>query len=334
MLAAWVYGYHINLQVHGADTLLHRGYLGVDGFFLLSGMLLAHVHPHLGWRGHALGAFWARRLLRIYPVHLAIIAVLILMLAAAALAGHAPRDPGRFSGRELALNLLLVHGWGFSDRWAWNYPSWSISTEWLGYLAFPFLWRAVRGLGDAAVAGLAVTMLAALAVVARGHGVGLNLTYGGAIGRLLPEFVAGMAVARLSSRIARHVRGWVLSGAGLLWTAAAIATPFDALVVAGLLLALCGLLVSAMQHRPPLLARVPGFETMGRLSYAFYMSFAVVETMLAQAWRALGAAPPEHPLAYILCSAIGTAALALAVHVAVERPALLLGRLVRGGPRA
>ena len=39
------------------DGPVSRGYLGVDGFFVLSGLILAHAHPATGtpWR------FWARR---------------------------------------------------------------------------------------------------------------------------------------------------------------------------------------------------------------------------------------------------------------------------------
>ena len=53
LFAAWVFAYHMNLQTHYADALgplgsvVERGSLGVDGFFILSGMILAHAHPHL-----------------------------------------------------------------------------------------------------------------------------------------------------------------------------------------------------------------------------------------------------------------------------------------------
>ncbi|HEX8885960.1 MAG TPA: acyltransferase, partial [Noviherbaspirillum sp.] len=35
--------------------------------------------------------------------------------------------------------LLMVNNWGFSTSSMWNVPSWSLSAEWLGYLAFPFI---------------------------------------------------------------------------------------------------------------------------------------------------------------------------------------------------
>lgn len=150
VFALWVYLYHLDLQLRpGAgfgpfEPLVRRGYLGVDGFFVLSGSVLALAHPELVPAWPQLREFWLKRLRRIYPVHLAMIVLLIVLLGGGALAHVYPRNPDRFGLGELARHLLLVHGWGASDRWAWNYPSWSISTEWAGYLAFPMLWLFIR----------------------------------------------------------------------------------------------------------------------------------------------------------------------------------------------
>jgi len=37
------------------------------------------------------------------------------------------------------LSLFLINNWGFNDALSWNVPSWSISTEFGAYLAFPLL---------------------------------------------------------------------------------------------------------------------------------------------------------------------------------------------------
>ena len=202
IFAGWVFSYHLSLQLGHACAypLLRRGYLGVDAFFVLSGLVLAQAYPMLGWRWREIQRFWLRRLARIYPVHLA----MILLLAALALAGWAvglrPREPVRFGLDELWRNLLLIHRWGLSDRWAWNYPSWSISTEWAGYLAFPLLWAITRRLPVHLVCFLPVGMLLALlAAETAAGGTGLNLSYRGALSRFLPEFIAGMAAVRLAS---------------------------------------------------------------------------------------------------------------------------------------
>jgi peptidoglycan/LPS O-acetylase OafA/YrhL len=331
VFALWVFAYHQSIQLGARPPLLARGHLGVDGFFILSGIVLALAHPSLGLGRGAVAGFWVRRLQRVYPVHLAALALLMLLLAASAAAGLSPRDPGRFGGHELMLNLFLLHGWGFSDRWAWNYPSWSVSTEWFGYLLFPLAWVLVRRLSAARAAVLAAAALGALQLVQLGSGSGLNLTYDGALWRLAPEFAAGMAAARLAPEAARLVSGRLVALVGLAWVAAALAFASDACVVPGLWLTLAGLLVAGLQGAPPSLARVPVLLPLGDLSYVCYMSFAVIETMQAVVWRRLGAEPVDAPLAYVAAATAGTLGLALLMRRFVERPALRLAR--RQSPR-
>ncbi|WP_158322803.1 acyltransferase family protein, partial [Acidisphaera rubrifaciens] len=245
--ALWVYAYHVNLQLGGGGWgVLRRGYLGVDAFFMLSGLVLAYAHPALAGRGWAPLRFWGRRLARLYPVHLATLALLAAALGAAWAAGVPIRDAGRFGLGELLRSLLLVHGWGLSGRWAWNYPSWSISTEWAGYLAFPWLWLAVRRLSPAATVALTAAAFLVLVLVGAGP-VGLNLTYQGALFRFVPEFVAGLALARLAALLAAIAGGgMVLALAAAAWLAAVAALP-DAFVVAALWCVLAALTAGALR---------------------------------------------------------------------------------------
>jgi peptidoglycan/LPS O-acetylase OafA/YrhL len=324
LTAGWVFIYHLNLQVHrGAGfVLLHRGYLGVDGFFLLSGLVLAYAHPVAPVRPAAALRFWARRLLRLMPVHLATLGVLVAGVAVAALAGVAIRDPGRFGWGELLRALALVHGWGFSARWAWNYPSWSISTEWAGYLAFPLLWLGVSRLSLIAAALLPLVALAVLAWVGDGP-YGLNLTFQGGLFRFFPEFVAGLALARL---VANLPAAFVLAGAGAFWLMAALFLP-DAAVVAALWCVLAALTAGGLRGRR-VLDRVPGLRWLGELSYSFYMSFALAELAAVALLRRVGALPAEAPAAYAALTTALALALAIALHRWVEQPALR-----RWGPR-
>lgn len=319
--ALWVYAYHVNLQLGGGGwSLLRRGYLGVDAFFMLSGLVLAYAHPALAGRGMAALRFWGRRLARLYPVHLATLALLAAALGVAWAGGVPIRDAGRFGAGELLRSLLLVHGWGLSGRWAWNYPSWSISTEWAGYLAFPWLWLAVRRLPIAATVVLLVGALAALLTAGAGP-VGLNLTYQGALFRFVPEFVAGLALARLAAPLAATAGGGaVLAGAAGAWLVA-VAALSDALVVAALWCVLAALTAGALRGARRL-DRVPGLRTFGVLSYAFYMSFALGELVSVTVLRGLGRTPPASPVAYVVLTTVLTLALAIALHRLVERPAL------------
>ncbi len=107
LFAAWVFAYHLNLQASFTPSLgflgrlIERGALGVDGFFILSGMVLAYAHPDLGLTFGEAHRFWAKRLVRIYPVHLAMLAALLMMLGTGYLLHQHPRDPGRFGAGEL-----------------------------------------------------------------------------------------------------------------------------------------------------------------------------------------------------------------------------------------
>ena len=332
LFAGWVFLYHVRLPLGAGsfwlfDGPVARGYLGVDAFFVLSGMVLAHAHPALRPAASATWGFWLKRLLRIYPVHLATTFLLFLVVVIGGSLGLAPRDPGRFASGELARHLLLVHGWGFSGRWAWNYPSWSISTEWAGYLAFPLLWLPLQRASAAMCWLIALAMLAILAFVDLSNGpVGLNLTFQGALARFFPEFVAGMVAARLAVLVDRWASAPAIVASGLLLAAGALLACRDWLVVAGIWLALAGTLVGARQERPQVLVRVPWLRALGELSFAFYMSFAVVETVQAFAWRRAGVLPADQAGLFIAMTGALTFGLAIALRAFVERPALRIAR--------
>lgn len=339
LFAGWVFAYHLNLQAHYASLLgdgpfglggrmVENGSLGVDGFFILSGMILAHAHPALRPTLVESRQFWAKRLVRIYPVHAATLALLAMMIGAAALLGMAPRDPQRFGVGELLSHLALLQAWGASDRWAWNYPSWSISAEWAGYLMFPLLWASLRKRTAAALGVIVALMLLAVAGCrAHANAADLSLTFDGGVLRLLPEFIGGMCVVPLLPVLDRGIRGLRLAaGGGLIVAVGALLSdplqPGAALTIAGLWCVLAGLLLAARQGRGRVLARMPGLVWLGEVSYSFYMSFALVETLQATLWRRIALDPAQRPALYVLTTTALTLALATLFWAGVEKPAL------------
>lgn len=326
LFAAWVFIYHVDMHAHlsaylgPAAGLIKHGYLGVDGFFLLSGMILARIHPELAYAPEGAFRFWGKRLARIYPVHLSVIIILAVLFLTGLGLGLAPRDPERFSVISLVENLLLVQGWGFSNNLAWNYPSWSVSTEWAGYLAFPVLWHFLGRWRPIIPGQVLVIFMAILGLLAYQTGRGLNLTYADALLRFFPEFIIGMTTIRLVPINADYAPcGW-LTVIGFTAAATGALTGLDFMTAAGLWLVLAALTMQADAERPPIFGSPIILRFLGRLSYAFYMSFGTIELILAQVFRHQGWDPSQQKLLYTMAMTILTFALALILHVFVETP--------------
>jgi peptidoglycan/LPS O-acetylase OafA/YrhL len=66
---------------------------------------------------------------------------------------------------------------------------------------------------------------------------------------------------------------------------------------------------------------LPQLRFLGRLSYAFYMSFGTIELFLAQLYRHEGWNPAHGKLAYTLAMTALTLLLALSLHSLIETPA-------------
>jgi peptidoglycan/LPS O-acetylase OafA/YrhL len=146
LAALWVVVYHFQLDIvtmlpsaSFLSPFFSQGHFAVPIFFILSGYVLTHnymesIGARISFSG--LFRFWGRRLLRIYPLHLATLLAVLLMVLAARSLGLTITESG-YSRRDFVLNLLLVHTWVPHFRLNWNYPSWSISSEWFAYLFFP-----------------------------------------------------------------------------------------------------------------------------------------------------------------------------------------------------
>ena len=142
LLAFVVCAGHLGLNDAVAPLGLHvRFDVAVDVFFALSGFVMTRAY-YLGRRSFS--ALFASRVARLYPLHLLTMLWCLLL-----------SYPGGFDAPLLAQNLLLVHNIGLPpNRWAFNFPSWSISVEMVVSLAFFFVMRRDRP-------GLAPLLLAA-----------------------------------------------------------------------------------------------------------------------------------------------------------------------------
>jgi peptidoglycan/LPS O-acetylase OafA/YrhL len=198
MAALWVVLYHYifvylpTLHTEHYSHILQKGYLAVDMFFLLSGFVMTHVYHRVLIEDVA-GQYWnflSARIARLYPLHLSVLGLLVATALTARMLDYA--TTGTFQAIPLeGANLFMLQGLKASSL-SWNYPAWSISVEFMAYLAFPFFLSASWRAGMVVKLILAIALLSALvwfAVLTRDD---FNQWDGPrTLLRCLPEFMLG-----------------------------------------------------------------------------------------------------------------------------------------------
>ena len=141
--AIFVVIYHfsfVNSPFPRADNeLLGRGYLAVDLFFLLSGMVMAMRQVSSMAAGSPASRyvfFIKSRIARIYPLYFVILIYLLLTAFVNYVFAQVPFPP-LWSGAVILANLFLVQSWGALHSIGW--VSWSLSAEMAAYVLFPVL---------------------------------------------------------------------------------------------------------------------------------------------------------------------------------------------------
>jgi len=137
-----LFHFHTNSFTHDLP-FFRNAYLFVDFFFVLSGFVITATYGERLQQGFGVLRFIALRFGRVYPLHLAVLAVVLswdlLQLLVPRLAALATYPPFSGPGESLDYiisNLTLTHSLGLFDYLALNGPSWSISTEFYTYLLF------------------------------------------------------------------------------------------------------------------------------------------------------------------------------------------------------
>ncbi|SDB56133.1 acyltransferase family protein [Belnapia rosea] len=287
-LIGWVILYHLDLPlrvsagVPALGPVFRHGYLGVDGFFLLSGFALwLGYGARPPWGRAGIADFLRRRFAKIWPLHALALVALALLVGLAAAAGATIRDPERFGLDDFFLQLFLLNAWETTTRHAWNYPSWALSVEWAGYLAFPLVLAALIRLPRLLLPAVPLLGFAGIFLLdMRDPAVGMNYTLHLGLLRFFLEFATGLGIGRLITE--------GLLPRGLLW-AALLALPiglwleWDAVTVLGLA-ALIPLLrrpvpATAAPSRPDLLLRL------GEASFGVYLCWVFIEAGLVLVLR-------------------------------------------------
>ncbi|HEY0131043.1 MAG TPA: acyltransferase [Allosphingosinicella sp.] len=282
-LAAWfVVLYHIRVGAvaylpERVSFLLSKGYLAVDLFFMLSGFVLwLNYSDRLRRDGLAAAPkYLARRVARVWPLHLFILAATVVYASLVAATGTL--NTVHYPWAELPLHVLLVHNWGFTSALTWNDPSWSISGEAAAYLLFPLIVLAVDWRRLSPVWSIATLLLFAilLSAVMGWNGATIldrDIPRFGLL-RAVTEFTMGTIICALwrrwcsGPRAAAALSGALVAAALLLgFAAGAPETLVVPLFLAGLLLALA---LTANRPGNPLAARP--IRYLGEISYSTYL---------------------------------------------------------------
>ncbi len=287
VLAVWVVVYHYWNDVlrlfpwaEPLSPFARIGSIAVPAFFMLSGFVLSYNYAERFRRIRAADAFlfYKLRLARIYPVHFVTLLAVVPMVLVARRSGHPLAEVG-YTASGFIRNLFLVHTWVPWVVLDWNYPSWSISSEWFAYLLFPFaaawLLHRLSTLFRAAAFGL-FALASSIAVY-----VWWTLPFH-ELADVVPTFLSGASIYWIDKYLPRGgTRAGILSEALALAIVGACFLP-PAWVVAtvlSLLLALIFTLVRSAQNcLGPWRAKPVVF--VGEISYSLYMTHTLVQKLV------------------------------------------------------
>lgn len=325
LLGWWVVAFHFSgvapfsAYVQSDHPLLSKGLVSVDCFFILSGFILAYAHPDML---HCLDPlrfrqFLVARLARIYPVHVTVLACFALSIWGLQwLLGIRPNLPERFSLSHFTLSMLLLHGWGYTTQLSWNYPSWSLSSEWAAYILAPVIFVISARIPLRAVPLLCLACL--IVAVLWINAPPIDLTY--SVPRVVLGFSLGVLLLRL--RIAHDVRlsgmrATLLVAGGL---GMGLLAGFDqkGLFVAGFCLLVLGLSFFPVLPPGPV-GRILSY--LGATSFAVYMVHALIQGIWIVVARHVSVTNHLLVLVSALLLVLTIQAAASLLHHCVENPA-------------
>ncbi|HYD72041.1 MAG TPA: acyltransferase [Candidatus Binatia bacterium] len=303
LAAFWVLLYHFKGHL-GLDLgrwgLIADGYLGVDLFFTLSGFILAHVYlTSLEGGRFGYGGFLKNRIARVYPMHLAALAAMIVLFAGATAMGAGVGSPDAFKWSDLPAHLFMVHAWGTTAAVGWNFPSWSISAEWAAYLLFPLIaalmlkaqrWAGAFALGALALCLVSFAALNNLHTVLPwvGNDFSQMTAQIGAL-RILPSFLLGVALYGFGRATpAPKSWAWPIVAASAGWIVAVTSFGWwEGLVWFGLAGVLYGL-AETSRHGVDVPMSSRAFVFLGAASYALYMIHLPIDIVWFHALERVG----------------------------------------------
>jgi len=282
LAALFIVLYHVAerapVSLFSLSPAFGRGYLATDFFLMLSGYVLARTYgPRVLGAEVSTLTFLKRRVQRIWPPHLVMLALFVAFFVGTSAIGLAPQNPQWFQWDQLLPQVFLVQTWFVPGISGWNTPTWTLSALIVAYALFPVVWRRVattqRPLQLLAMGVCAYVALDQAALMLFGvPGYQLPLRFG--LIRGVPLFMIGLLVARLPVTPLARRQALPLAVATLVAVIGIQALgKFDYFS-----LALLGFLIYAAGASKPRAWRWAGVA--GKLSFSLFLT----NTMTAMVW--------------------------------------------------
>ncbi len=339
LAALLVVAYHFPIQAaYGLESnvrLVDQGFYAVDLFFILSGFILMYVHADdfVALGTTQLKAFFRLRFFRVYPLHFFTLMTILGFVGSCP--GFIdwfrglPSDTGGvpFSLPGFFQTLTLTNRIGLPDLGEWNGPTWSLSSEMLGYAVFPFLAYALMRVRSAkACYGLAIICLTLFCCIiyVRGH-IGMP--------RMAFCFLAGMALGRAKDIVGQSPRlaSTLTSISGtlsVLTLLSAKTAPLSVFFFAGSIygLSLGVSFVSVILSSWPMMF-------LGRISFSLYLThYILLQGLIWALWNG-SFSRLSNPTLALLGLATSCLAVAYVAYRLVEKPFQSYGRHGRHAPQ-
>lgn len=306
-----------------------NGTLGVLVFFALSGFIMGHIYDEIFAGVTSVRTyiwFLSLRIAKLYPLHIA----LTFIFATLFLRFHVWAADPINNNYSLALNVFMIHGWGFLPTYTWNLPSWSISMEWFCYLLFPFICR-ISALRQPFICLTLIIFLllslrfdwliSALAFVTDSPA---NFALGG--GRRMAFYFQIFLVGYLAY-LARRSVNMKVSGVAidmLFFITCAGVWMMGPQVKAMPTIAVAVVVLLSFQSTTARIFANPVFVYLGRISYSLYMTHVMFYALIYSIWARNGG---EGRLSVSTLVVTGTIAASIVFHL-FEEPARRRVRLL------
>lgn len=275
----------------GEFQWIRLGYVGVDFFFLLSGLIISHVY--LSKAQHYDKKQWLKfywfRVARLFPVHF----TMMVTLLAASLIHPLIEGEAKLPDQEKVLDWItlsvMVRQWLLPESYAWNSPAWSISAEFFVYIIiFPIFAKTSSLLTEKQSTVIAITLgLGFLGSLLIGSGT-LNATSGsGPIIRASGGFLLGVGLYHMvKTKTQTPLWDYALGlSTIILFLAFYISTQknemrivTEAILLSGLALLICSAYISSGALAN--LLSNPALFWLGEISLSLYLCHVPVMTFL------------------------------------------------------